>query len=524
LFNHIIIYHAGGYSALTPNHAAPLRQQQKGVPMYLKKRPNHSVQFDQHLPEQVFPPDLSIKFIANLLNNFGTTSNYISDEGVTSITGAMIASPSREEDPETDQNYVYDWTRDSGLVIMEIEQLVDDFHWLKAMLFNYYQFVRTSFQNSPFRDQAKWKIDGTRFVNWGLQGDGPATRILALLRIEKHIQHKINTNEFDSILEEYLKWILNNYRNDTINIWEEVMGQHFYTYAICYAALSMVVSRQGFEKYTNDINSAIDVMITKRNQFIQNSYVKSSISSTTASGNDLNIDVIFALYLSNGFGQSLSTDAYLVTIEKIVRFFRDEYPINNSDIALNFGISLGRYPGDTYDGEMGNGINEGQPWFISTLIYGTYLYRLVREYTEKRSDIVINDVNASFFKLVGLDSKGTITFGTEGYIESLTRMMDAANRQVFSCRRHSDGAHLSEQYNRYNGFMSSVRDLSWSYKEYFAAQYECSLAYAAIKSIHGFKAETEKKWTKRSMSRPGSQLIIAMQEEVDTGLRPVQRT
>lgn len=482
--------------------------------MYLKNRPFHSVQLDQHIPEQVFPPDLSIKFIANLLNNFCTTSNRISDEGVTSIPGAMIASPSREEDPETDQNYVYDWTRDSGLVIMEIEQLIDDFRWLKTLLFNYFQFVSASFKTSQFRDQAKWKIDGTPFVNWGHQGDGPATRILALLRIEKHIQDKIDCKEFDSILEEYLKWVLTNYQNDTVNIWEEVKGQHFYTYAINYTALSMLVSRRGFENYTNQINTAMNDMITKRNQFIQNSYIKSSISSTTASGNDLNIDVMFALYLSNGFGQNLSTDMYLVTIEKIVRYFREEYTINNADTALGFGISLGRYPGDVYDGDMGSGINEGQPWFISTLIYGTYLYRLVREYAENQRDIIINDINAGFFRLIGLDSKGTITFGSAKYIESLTKIMDAANRQVFSCRRHSDGAHLSEQYNRYSGFMSSVRDLSWSYKEYFAAQNECSLAYSAIKSIRGFEAEAEKKWTKRGKLRPSGRLIVAMQDEM----------
>jgi glucoamylase len=451
--------------------------------MYLRNRPRHVVGKGKYDPADVFPGDLSLKFLSNLLNNFATATNIISDEGLTAIPGAMIASPSREEDPETDQNYVYDWTRDSALTIIEMSHLVEAYPELKALMLNYFYFVKSTFKATAAYDQAKWCINGFPYENWTKQGDGAGIRILALYAIQKHIQRDIDMKDFNDMVEKYLNWILNNFDNETTNIWEEARGRHFYTYAINHAALTTVQNRPEFAGYKAKMIDVLEKIKSRKAEFCAKSYFKSNISSATADGNDLNIDTIFALYESDGFGEDFSSDTSLKTLGKIAVFFKNEFKINAYDEKKGYGINVGRYPFDRYDGDMSDGINTGHPWFISTLIVATYLYKVIAEYINKNKDIVIDDKNLEFFSLSGITKTGTLKCKSTGYNNALKQMMKTANRQIFSVRFHSDGAHLSEQYDKDTGYMKSVRDLSWSYKEYFTALRESKKAYAALSKL-----------------------------------------
>ncbi len=94
--------------------------------------------------EAIFTPTYTFKIASNLLKNIATASNVFSFNGKRSIPGAIIASPSREEDPETNQNYIYDWTRDSALIVTELTNYVREFPKLKALLRNYFEFVAST--------------------------------------------------------------------------------------------------------------------------------------------------------------------------------------------------------------------------------------------------------------------------------------------------------------------------------------------------------------------------------------------
>jgi glucoamylase len=204
------------------------------------------------------------------------------------------------------------------------------------------------------------------------------------------------------------------------------------------------------------------------------------LASSTARGNDLNIDTLFALYASDGYGDSLADPRALSTFWCLLREFITEYPLNAVDATRGLGVSLGRYPFDMYDGDMSDGINQGHPWFISTLLAASYAYRLA---TLAAAGPIPKpqDLGRKLFNSMGLtDGEMDSLAGAGNKQAALVKIVAFADKQVLTARFHSDNRHLSEQYDRDQGFMKSVRDLSWSYKEYLTAWREAQAAYVAV--------------------------------------------
>jgi glucoamylase len=119
----------------------------------------------------------------------------------------------------------------------------------------------------------------------------------------------------------------------------------------------------------------------------------------------------------------------VATVRKIIQIFSDIYPINHRSDIPGFGI--GRYPEDRYSGTDFSG---GNPWPLCTLAVAESLYR----YAEL---------------LASIDQK-----------EKAQEMADYADLFVERVKFHAyrDGS-LSEQMNRYTGYMQSASDLTWNY-------------------------------------------------------------
>ena len=182
----------------------------------------------------------------------------------------------------------------------------------------------------------------------------------------------------------------------------------------------------------------------------------------------MNIDTVFGLLISNGYADKITQHRSLNNMAEIINFFKNRYSINKKDQELGLGVNIGRYPYDLYDGITDDGINNGHPWFISTLATATFLYNVASSYKET-GKIIINYENQSFFKFIGFTTFGTYDVKHPDFDIILTKIISAANKQVFSARYHAGDAHMSEQYDRNTGIEMSVRDLSWSYKEYLTA-------------------------------------------------------
>lgn len=419
--------------------------------------------------EDVFTPAYTFQIVSNLLKNIATENNVFNFNGRCSVPGVIIASPSREEDPETNQNYIYDWTRDSALIITEMSHFVKEFPDFKKFLRNYFEFVMKIIDQSD-RDQAKWFIDGSPVLGWGKQADSPGLRIIALDAVYPFLT-KRQQKSCNQIIAKYLEWILDNFHVDGENIWEEEDGKHFFSYAANYKALCTVLSKQeeyDVENKTKRITGVIKELLKAKKGFEQGNRFKSNHDGHGKKGNDLNIDTVFALLISDGYGDTITDARSLNNVAAIIDFFKNRYPINKKDEQIGLGVSIGRYPFDLYDGITDDGVNNGHPWFISTFAVATFLYKVASSYKED-GVITIDEQNISFFKFIGYTALGNYDLKHPDFDIILKKIVSAANKQVFSARYHAKDAHLSEQYDKDTGMEMSVRDLSWSYKEYLTA-------------------------------------------------------
>jgi glucoamylase len=160
----------------------------------------------------------------------------------------------------------------------------------------------------------------------------------------------------------------------------------------------------------------------------------------------------------------------LRTIAKLRDYFEIEkpYQINTDDARNDMGPSIGRYPGDTYDGETNDGDDIGHPWPLCTGNLARYYYQCMLEITARPS-IQITENMRSFFGQIGFDYVGEISKASLQYKELLGALLTAGDRLMRAIVYHSDHLELSEQNNRNTGMCSSVRNLTWSYSSFLAA-------------------------------------------------------
>ncbi|WP_224981666.1 glycoside hydrolase family 15 protein [Geomonas agri] len=411
--------------------------------------------------------------ISAILNNI--YSNVMRDDhgiaGISSIPGAIIASPSMPADPETDQNYVYDWVRDSALTVFELVEIAGNpsfSEWkprLKKVLEHYVDFVAIVQQNS---DQvslgyARWNLDGTPSKNWTVQNDGPALRIVSHL---KAISEILDGGYKDKALENVkrdLDYISAKYKDFGFNIWEEVYGDHFFTKKIIRKAFFECENNGVF---TSNVSAAVvKEQITELEGMMAKhiegrDYYKSNIAADSQNqrGNDKNIDVLFALLhgeINRSQDFSITAAKSVTTVAELVRCFMTEYPVNRDDLLLGLGPNMGRYPFDNYDGDMSDGYNIGHPWFISGNALASFFYKMAL--AAKSDPQVVKRVAKSFHGLYN------ITIATAEDIIAL------GDRHIQTTQRHWDHCRMSEQYDRNSGYLKSVKDLTWSYATYLMA-------------------------------------------------------
>jgi glucoamylase len=180
-------------------------------------------------------------------------------------------------------------------------------------------------------------------------------------------------------------------------------------------------------------------------------------------GYDPNIDIVMA----SVYGAVPCTDTKLLaTAAQLRRQWADSaspavYPINLSDASLGVGPVLGRYPGDTYDGDVAHPVLGGHPWALCTANFAELYYRLAAEIARTKK-VPFDDLSAEFFGQVGIQTGTT----AKQAVASLTQAGDAMLQAVVY---HSDNLELSEQFDGTTGYEKSVRDLTWSYAAFISA-------------------------------------------------------
>lgn len=364
--------------------------------------------------------------------------------------------------------------------------------------------------------EPKWHVDNQPFMEpWGRpQNDGPPLRAVAIL----HFLDELNQQglEFSDIIDQCnrskllkgplpfsderelfekviywdLQFVLKNWLADSFDLWEEVNGKHFFTSIVQFAAIRMGLrfleehpdySWESFDK--TNLSDALRKCVEQMLQFLtlgagflnpnKNYIVETPSILNSRSG--LDIAVIIGTLLTTNYADKIPfgvTDSgVLNTLYHLVKSMGIIYPINHPKANLNIGVALGRYPEDVYDGV---GTSEGNPWFLATCSASELLYQLILASYHAQTDLVIplNKWESEFWTLIfdGFDDYNrqsyqlVIPWGTPAFTQTMISVFDLGESFLDVVREHvSEGGQMSEQFNKYTGYLQGAANLTWSY-------------------------------------------------------------
>ena len=380
--------------------------------------------------------------------------------------GAVVASPSRVQ-----PDYYYDWVRDTSLTMKNLVEIAYDAKTspnlrsdLLARIDRWIEWelnlqvtpktVEPGIANVDLGEPRFYLNGTTNMEPWGRpQNDGPALRAqTAMLVANKWIDDgrisDVNAKLYKGVLpattliKRDLEYVAHHWQNQSIDLWEEERGMHFYTLTVQKAALSkgaVLANRLGDASGANFYAAqakAIDQYLQRFFDKNTGTYVyaldvgKRLPQKTTM----LDISILLAAIETYDGQFYVPISKLMPTVQALVAKFTTEYKIN-STMTKNkkgepLGIALGRYPGDVYSGFDFSG---GNPWFLSTLALAEFAC----------------DMNK---------------------VANHTQALAQFNRVLYHMNASGD---LSEQFNRTSGFEQGAHDLTWSYTAYMTAYRAC---------------------------------------------------
>jgi len=384
--------------------------------------------------------------------------------------GVVIASPSKSY-----PDYYYHWVRDAGLVM----DLVVDFYvqkntvyspeYINQKMHDYIQFSKSNQQQQALTGlgEPKFYVDGTAYgLSWGRpQTDGPALRALTLVRWA-HIKlnegqaqyvkdNLYNSDGFNSLIKADLEYVAHNWTLPTFDLWEEVKADHFFTSMVQLAALNEGAklaqrlndfgASDWYLRQAAAITSHLQAYLNLNNNYIP---VSMNVEGYTSKHSGLDIAVILAVLRTPENTASLNVQHTLVqkTLSVLISEFQKIYPINhNSNVP---GVAIGRYPEDVYDGV---GMTRANPWVLATMAAAETYYKL----SAYRAD--------------------------QGSIQQARELFEVADQFYRRVQAHANPDHsLSEQMDRYSGYMVGARDLTWSHASVLKAEWAREKAFRKL--------------------------------------------
>lgn len=463
----------------------------------------------------------------NIIKNIGSYGPGLDDV----MRGAVIASPSKSH-----PDYYYQWTRDSGITINTlITKYADNNATNETLRKIIYDYIESShiiqhvsnpsgtFRNLDGLGEPKFKVDGQPFTGtWGRpQRDGPALRAITILNFvntevkynESGVTYESFREIFNDIIRPDLDYVGLKWQSDGFDLWEEVKGKHFFT-SMCQRRALISGSHLAQKLGYPDEAIFYQTQASYLTQFIKDYFYDSeqghlveTFGNHKRSGLDsaLFLGSIHALDLLSWSGEASVTDIYppysdevLASLVQYINDMRYRYPVNYSrlkafqSIGANtslVGIGVGRYPEDVYNG-VGNSV--GNPWFLCTSTVSQMLY-ILADYLYTRSNDFTLKLTEHTLPLLGLFLNNVKGFDWSNSTFELKRSSSDFESVVLSIlaygdsfldviREHVDSnGSMSEQFNRYDGYMTGAKDLTWSYGSFWSAVRQRKLVYNRIK-------------------------------------------
>ncbi|AET38805.1 glucan 1,4-alpha-glucosidase Ecym_3314 [Eremothecium cymbalariae DBVPG len=505
---------------------------------------NKHIQLNQITPSTISRADFS-KWIEeqkeisleNMLTNIGDSrlnNGLVSTEGV--AEGVVVASTSKEH-----PDYFYQWTRDGAITVNTVVNILVDTPRVNITLVgtvlkyinNTYVLQRVQNPSGSFEDdlsglgEPKFMVDNSQFTgSWGRpQNDGPALRVITIMNFLNYLKGNNLTLEdaatmyrsyygtdslpltfqneqelFSKVIYYDLVYIMENWFKESFDLWEEVIGIHFFTTLCQLKALKL-----SFLHISNGVFKA-DVLFLERLQSIIDAVTTFMIKDSGFLNHNLNFIVETpsilgqrsGLNIGSLIGSILTHDeldfepssigavpfnidhpAILNVLYEMVKRMSILYPINHGRANLNMGVGLGRYPEDIYNGI---GVSEANPWFLATSTAAEMMYKFVYQHYKSSKDLVIeldnDNWNCAFWSLIfnGLSSiskteaRLIIPFNSPAYHQTMHSIVSYGDSFLDEVRLHvSEEGEMSEQFNKYTGFLQGARHLTWSYGAFLSS-------------------------------------------------------
>lgn len=315
--------------------------------------------------------------------------------------GAIVASPSRQN-----PNYYYDWVRDSAIAMALVETWYESTHSAeyKNHLLLYVSWTSNlQLQPDPIPGmdilgEPKFYIDGYPFDGiWGRpQNDGPALRASTLIRFAQQLlnqgedeyvqaylyQPHLNPKTM-GVIKRDLEYTAHHWQEADYDLWEEVLGHHFFTAMVQQKALvegAALARRLHDDKAANFYEDQAKLIQARLYQHLDpaSHLIQATLAPHPGPQKTLELDtsVILGLLLNPQEKGPLSISHHYAkqTVQALHDQYTTLYPINQH---ASGPVLFGRYPGDTYDGYRNDGL--GNPWFILTATMAEYYYTLAEQ-------------------------------------------------------------------------------------------------------------------------------------------------
>jgi glucoamylase len=348
---------------------------------------------------------------------------------------------------------------------------------LSTYLTNYITFARSCQTNDGtnyVKNRARYYVDAQPTSWIDPQTDGPALRILAILQALEQgpaFLDAATTTVAQTVIAQDLTYLLTwdniNYDNPTNNLWEDCYGYSIFTRAVQIKCLSAVSGNSVGVPVPPGIATAITNLTTSlrdhrdwRNQ----RYVSVLGSPNLPAVYDPAIDPIMAALYGSGVDW---TDTLLLSTAAQVRGqwtppADSAYPINEWEAGTGFGPLIGRFSGDTYDGDL-DAPAAGHPWAVCTCNLAQ-LYYSVAMAIEGGSPVPVDDLTTNFWSQLGITNPASLSGAA-----AMTNLRSAGDAMLNDVVNHSNNLHLSEQFDATSGWEKSVSDLTWSYAAFLSA-------------------------------------------------------
>ncbi|CAR27619.1 hypothetical protein ZYGR_0N01010 [Zygosaccharomyces rouxii] len=476
----------------------------------------------------------SISF-EKILENIGDSDiNDLYQQNV--AEGAVIASPSKDK-----PDYFFQWPRDAAITVNTvISNLMGSDNAINLTLAKtIVKYLNNSaiLQRIPNPSgegvggtdpqlkglgEPKFEVDNKAFEgNWGRpQNDGAPLRLIATFHfLEKLAKQKIPLSQllsnlkidglsfhdedslFENLIRYDLEFVLNNWKVDSFDLWEEVKGRHFFTSLVQLSATKLGIDfmKSNPDRQKDPLLKELQRTSTELNDFLtleggflnphKNYIVETPSSLNSRSG--LDTAVLIASLLTHAddgetspynlpFG--VNDSGILNTLHALTSIMAIIYPVNHQRYSPRMGVALGRYPEDVYDGVN---TSEGNPWFLCTSTAAQLLYQLIHKIYAEESDleIPVNTWESKFWTSIfegfeaypsslfiggnnGSDGafRLVIPYNSPAFHQTMASLLDYGDSFLDKLREHvSDNGSMSEQFNKYTGIMQGARDLTWSH-------------------------------------------------------------